>query len=241
LGMPEAIRRLEIRERPRKYKFGLMLVKEGQMQEEDLFSNTGGSVDWYEFLNFIGDKIRLKGWTRFAGGLDVKSDTTGEFSRFTEWQGSEIMWHVATMLPLGEGVQQIARKRHIGNDICVLVFLDGKDATFSAKTIRSQFIHNVITIRRLPSDSLDQDVSRTRYHVSVASKEDVPLFGPPLPRPAIFEKDATFKDFLLAKMINAELAAYRTLYFSKRLRLGRRALLDELVKDFFPLEREGGK
>jgi hypothetical protein len=120
------------------------------MTATDIFSNTGGSVDWYEFLNFIGEKVRLKGWNRFAGGLDVKTDTTGtatfslslspsrhlhlppprwlisgEFSRFTEWQGSEIMWHVATMLPQGEGAQQIARKRHIGNDICILVFLDG--------------------------------------------------------------------------------------------------------------------
>lgn len=43
----------------------------------DIFSNSGGSVDWYEFLNFIGDKVRLKGWSRFAGGLDVKTDTTG--------------------------------------------------------------------------------------------------------------------------------------------------------------------
>lgn len=236
--MPEAVRRLEAKERPRKYKFGLMLVKEGQTQEEDIFSNTGGSVDWYEFLNFIGEKVRLKGWNRFAGGLDVKTDTTGEFSRFTEWQGSEIMWHVATMLPQGEGTQQIARKRHIGNDICILVFLDGKDASYSANTIRSHFIHNVITIRRIPSDSLEADASQTRYHVSVASKEDVPVFGPPLPQPAVFRKDDSFKDFLLAKMINAELAAYRTVYFSKRLRLGRRALLDELVSDFFPLTDE---
>lgn len=236
--MPEAVRRLEAKERPRKYKFGLMLVKEGQTQEEDIFSNTGGSVDWYEFLNFIGEKVRLKGWNRFAGGLDVKTDTTGEFSRFTEWQGSEIMWHVATMLPQGEGAQQIARKRHIGNDICILVFLDGKDASYSANTIRSHFIHNVITIRRIPSDSLEDDASQTRYHVSVASKEDVPVFGPPLPKPAVFRKDDSFKDFLLAKMINAELAAYRTVYFSKRLRLGRRALLDELVSDFFPLTDE---
>jgi len=64
------------------------------------------------------------------------------------------------------------------------------------------------------------------YALSLLPLQDVPLFGPPLPRPAIFEKDATFKDFLLAKMINAELAAYRTLYFSKRLRLGRRVLLE---------------
>lgn len=130
------------------------------------------------------------------------------------------MWHVATMLPQGEGAQQIARKRHIGNDICILVFLDGtvlllplflsplhlpvstssgggvrrptpfslslyfflitsssvhvlpgKDASYSANTIRSHFIHNVITIRRIPSDSLEDDASQTRYHVSVASKE----------------------------------------------------------------------
>lgn len=105
------------------------------------------------------------------------------------------MWHVATMLPSGEGSQQIARKRHIGNDICILVFLDGmdnihiaplaltplvyhcaqwcagKDATYSTKTIRSHFIHNIITIRRIPSDSLEDDSSLTRYHVSVASKE----------------------------------------------------------------------
>jgi hypothetical protein len=47
------------------------------MTATDIFSNTGGSVDWYEFLNFIGEKVRLKGWNRFAGGLDVKTDTTG--------------------------------------------------------------------------------------------------------------------------------------------------------------------
>jgi hypothetical protein len=35
--MPEAVRRLEAKERPRKYKFGLMLVKEGQTQEEGTF------------------------------------------------------------------------------------------------------------------------------------------------------------------------------------------------------------
>ncbi len=34
-------------------------------------------MDWYEFLNFLGDKVRLKGWQHFSGGLDVKHDTTG--------------------------------------------------------------------------------------------------------------------------------------------------------------------
>ncbi len=32
--LPEAIRKLEVKERPRKFKFGLLLVKEGQTKEE---------------------------------------------------------------------------------------------------------------------------------------------------------------------------------------------------------------
>ncbi len=149
------------------------------------------------------------------------------------------MWHVSTLLPLDKkpNSQQIPRKRHIGNDINLVVFLDGKTVAFDPRTIRSQFIHNVIAIRRLENASnLLADSQQTRYHISICSKEDVPLFGPTLPKPAIYEKGDSFRDFLFAKLINAELASYRTVYFSKRLRLGRKALLDDLVTKFFPVE-----
>lgn len=45
---------------------------------------------------------------------------------YTKWQGYEVMFHVATMLPHieGENVQQLERKRHIGNDILVVIFQD---------------------------------------------------------------------------------------------------------------------
>lgn len=31
-----------------------------------------GSENFEEFLSVLGEKIRLKGWERFRGGLDVK-------------------------------------------------------------------------------------------------------------------------------------------------------------------------
>lgn len=31
-----------------------------------------GSEKFVEFLGVLGEKIRLKGWERFRGGLDVK-------------------------------------------------------------------------------------------------------------------------------------------------------------------------
>lgn len=33
-----------------------------------------GSESFDEFLGVIGDKIRLKGWERYRGGLDVKGN-----------------------------------------------------------------------------------------------------------------------------------------------------------------------
>jgi len=44
-------------------------------------------------------------------------------------------------------------------------------------------------------------VSVTR--LAIVAKEGVPTFGPPLPYPPVFEKDAYFRQFMLAKMVNA--------------------------------------
>jgi len=45
-----------------------------------------------------------------------KGSSTGEYSYFKEWKGLEIMFHVSTLLPFEQAnLQQLARKRHIGN------------------------------------------------------------------------------------------------------------------------------
>ena len=105
------------------------------------------SPEYEEFLEFLGEKIQLKGWDKYRGGLDVKSkvffytnfgvslssitsaplinkdDTTGTHSIYTVHCGLSIMFHVATMIPFTAGdEQQVERKRHLGNDIVVIVF-----------------------------------------------------------------------------------------------------------------------
>lgn len=52
-----------------------------------------------QFLEFLGERIELNGWTGYRAGLDVSQDLTGTHSYYTKWQSHEIMFHVATCLP----------------------------------------------------------------------------------------------------------------------------------------------
>lgn len=73
--------------------------------------------------------------------------------------------------------------------------------------IASHFLHVFIVVQ--PIDNGEA------YKVCVTARDDVPDFGPALPSPSIFRKGPEFKDFLLAKLINAETAAYKAEKFAK--------------------------
>ena len=45
-----------------------------------------GSEEWNEFLDVLGTRIQLKGWAQYNAGLDVKSNTTGTHSLYTNWK-----------------------------------------------------------------------------------------------------------------------------------------------------------
>lgn len=59
-----------------------------------------------EFLDMLGQRVRLKGFDKYKGGLDNKGDTTGQFSLYTNYQQYEIMFHVSTMLPFTSNNRQ---------------------------------------------------------------------------------------------------------------------------------------
>lgn len=73
------------------------------------------------------------------------ADSTGIESVFVEYDNKEIMFHVSTLLPYSEAdtqkvfifilfflwfylfiLKKIERKRHLGNDIVVIIYMDGK-------------------------------------------------------------------------------------------------------------------
>eukprot|EP01103_Thecamoeba_quadrilineata_P016718 TRINITY_DN5669_c0_g1_i1.p1 TRINITY_DN5669_c0_g1~~TRINITY_DN5669_c0_g1_i1.p1 ORF type:complete len:839 (-),score=182.09 TRINITY_DN5669_c0_g1_i1:113-2629(-) len=131
----------------RLYKFGILYSTDDQTEDQS-YCNEKGSADFDEFLEFIGRSIYLKGCTVFSGGLDTKSDSTGYKSVYTSFQSTEIMFHVSTLLPYTQNdAQQLERKRHLGNDIVVIVFLDGNQP-WSPQTFCSHFNHIFCVVRK---------------------------------------------------------------------------------------------
>jgi len=124
-------------------------------------------------------------------------ESTGSHSVYREWRNFQVMFHVSTLMPFShstEDRQQIQRKRHIGNDIVTLVFIDGY-GQYDPRTIKSQFLHVFIAIQRIKSTT----PGVARYRVAVGSNEDVPEFGPWVPKPAEFDETDEFRHFLFAK------------------------------------------
>jgi hypothetical protein len=57
---------------------------------------------------------------------------------------------------------QLQRKRHIGNDIVCVVFLEADNTSFSPACIKSHFLHTFILVRTSPRIKRKP----TRYEVS---------------------------------------------------------------------------
>ncbi|XP_035276940.1 signal-induced proliferation-associated 1-like protein 1 isoform X1 [Anguilla anguilla] len=187
-------------------KVGVMYCQAGQSSEEEMYNNEAAGPAMEEFLQLLGERVRLKGFTKYRAQLDTKTDSTGTHSLYTTYKDYEIMFHVSTMLPYTpNNKQQLLRKRHIGNDIVTIVFQEPGAQPFTPKNIRSHFQH-VFVIVRAHSPCSDS----TCYSVAVARSRDVPSFGPPIPKGVTFPKSTVFRDFLLAKVINAENAAHKS-------------------------------
>ncbi|XP_078282144.1 GTPase-activating Rap/Ran-GAP domain-like protein 3 isoform X2 [Rhinoraja longicauda] len=221
---PREIFTPEIQKGSVNFKFGVLYAKDGQLTDDEMFSNETGSEGFQKFLNLMGEAITLKGWIGYRGGLDTKNDTTGIHSIYTVYQGHEIMFHVSTMLPYSkENKQQVERKRHIGNDIVTIVFQEGEDSSpsFKPSMIRSHFTHIFALVR--------YNKQNDSYRLKIFSEESVPLFGPPLPTPPVFTDHHEFRDFVLVKLINGEKATLETPTFSQK----RQRTLDMLIRSLY--------
>uniref|UniRef100_A0A3Q2HW37 Signal induced proliferation associated 1 like 1 n=1 Tax=Equus caballus TaxID=9796 RepID=A0A3Q2HW37_HORSE len=207
-------------------KVGIMYCKAGQSTEEEMYNNESAGPAFEEFLQLLGERVRLKGFEKYRAQLDTKTDSTGTHSLYTTYKDYEIMFHVSTMLPYTpNNKQQLLRKRHIGNDIVTIVFQEPGAQPFSPKNIRSHFQH-VFVIVRVHSPCTDG----VCYSVAVTRSRDVPSFGPPIPKGVTFPKSNVFRDFLLAKVINAENAAHKSEKFRAMATRTRQEYLKDLAE-----------
>ncbi|KAJ8792533.1 hypothetical protein J1605_019752 [Eschrichtius robustus] len=206
------------------FKFGVLFAKDGQLTDDDMFSNEIGSDAFQKFLNLLGETITLKGWTGYRGGLDTKNDTTGIHSVYTIYQGHEIMFHVSTMLPYSkENKQQVERKRHIGNDIVTIVFQEGEEPSpaFKPSMIRSHFTPHIAAKALLKFSVMSNLSSVTQaWHMSMVS--------PTHPQPWL-RCPGPLAVTVRPSVINGEKATLETPTFAQK----RRRTLDMLIRSLY--------
>ncbi|KAB5575103.1 hypothetical protein PHYPO_G00216970 [Pangasianodon hypophthalmus] len=211
-----------------KHKVGILLCRADQSTEEEMYNNEEATPAFTTFLELLGDTVCLKGFNKYAAQLDTKTDSTGTHSLYTTYQDYEIMFHVSTMLPyMPSNPQQLLRKRHIGNDIVTIIFQEPGALPFTPQNIRSHFQHVFVIVRVHNPCS-----ENTCYSVAVTRMKDVPPFGPPLPPSGVtFRDPASFRSFLLAKIINAENAAHKSEKFHTMAARTRQGYLRDLAEN----------
>jgi len=235
------------------YKFGVLHCKKKQTTEEEIFNNTDMTPDFTEFLDFLGETVVLKGFEKFRGGLDVKNNTTGEKSVFTSLNNIDIMFHVGPMLPAGEDeLQQLGRKRHIGNDIVVIIFLDSdQEEPLDPSIFVSDFNHVFCVVRKLSAKKIRElgrgargrergegfkgVKGKTYYQIGFCSKNGVHSAEPALSYPGIYEKNEKLKRLFLTKALNSERSALYAQKFVSRLSMVRKELFKDVANDMLKL------
>uniref|UniRef100_A0A670IRB1 Signal induced proliferation associated 1 like 3 n=1 Tax=Podarcis muralis TaxID=64176 RepID=A0A670IRB1_PODMU len=223
----EQLRKLDEQGLCRKHKVGVLYCKADQSSEEEMYNNEEAGPAFEEFLALLGEKVCLRGFDKYAAQLDTKTDSTGTHSLYTTYQGYEIMFHVSTMLPYTpNNRQQLLRKRHIGNDIVTIIFQEPGALPFTPQNIRSHFQHVFIIVR-----AQNPCTENVCYSVAVTRSKDVPPFGPAIPSRAAFHKSDVFRDFLLAKVINAENAAHKSDKFHTMATRTRQEYLKDLAEN----------
>ncbi|KAM7332257.1 hypothetical protein ACRRTK_008965 [Alexandromys fortis] len=226
--VPEQLLKLDEQGLSFQHKIGILYCKAGQSTEEEMYNNETAGPAFEEFLDLLGQRVRLKGFSKYRAQLDNKTDSTGTHSLYTTYKDFELMFHVSTLLPyMPNNRQQLLRKRHIGNDIVTIVFQEPGALPFTPKNIRSHFQHVFVIVK--VHNPCTENVC---YSVGVSRSKDVPSFGPPIPKGVTFPKSAVFRDFLLAKVINAENAAHKSEKFRAMATRTRQEYLKDLAENF---------
>jgi tuberous sclerosis protein 2 len=135
------------------HKIGVVYVGKGQTSEAAILANTSGSSRYLEFLSGLGQLRRLSDTTPqavYLGGLD-RGGGDGEFAYFHLDETTQVVFHVATLMPTLTSDPHCSNKKlHIGNDFVTIVFNEsGRPYQFGA--IKGQFGYAEVVVEPLPA------------------------------------------------------------------------------------------
>ncbi|KAI9839019.1 MAG: Tuberous sclerosis 2-like protein [Thelocarpon superellum] len=163
------------------HKVGIIYIGAGQTKEAAILANFIGSSDYTAFLEGVGTLVRLKGAQFNTQGLDREYDTDGEFAICWRDRVTEMVFHVATMMPTNKEHDPHCtnKKRHTGNDFVNIIFNDS-GLPFRFDTFPSDFNYVNIVITPESRASFvgtrmrDHEVQKQFYKVQVMSRPGFP-------------------------------------------------------------------
>ena len=194
------------------FKFGVLLQKKGQITETDIYSNSHVEEHFEKFLAFLGKKVDISKHKKYKGGLENIKDNKDIYAIHQRYMDCEIIFHVGPFLPDSK------RREFISKDVVTIVFQED-DTPFHPDIIQSQFLHAFIVIR--PNE-------KNEYKISIVTKQDVPEFGPDFQNEGCYPRKNSFKQLLMAKLINAQNACHKSRKFKESEQRKRSSLLSEL-------------
>jgi hypothetical protein len=92
--------------------------------------------------------------------------------------------------------KKVERKRHLGNDVVMIIFREGENEPFSPKWVRSQFNHVFIVVTPVAHP---KGKPGTWYKLAISCKEGVVPFQPRLPFPPYLRKGKKAREWFLSK------------------------------------------
>jgi Rap/ran-GAP len=180
-------------------KVGVIYCRDDQTSEREMYGNTDVSENFLQFMSLLGEKFAVPSEKAesYTGGLHE-----GQIGFHTDWGGTKFVFHVSPYLEGDDTGQQIIRKKHIGNDTVVVIFVDGGQE-ISPEIFVSKVSVVFIFVRLSEGNN---------YHVQVVGKAEVHSFEPEVEDdPAFsFEPNVFFRNFLFQKIVNAHTAAFRS-------------------------------
>lgn len=138
-------------------KIGLIYVEHGQDTQQQLFHNSAGSSHYNEFVGSLAWTVTLKEHIGYVGGLSAVDGTTAPYYATPTM---EVIFHDITRMPTKESdEQQIAKKKHVGNDWVHIIWSE-HDRDYKTDVITSQFNAAHVIVYPLPNGLYRVEVSQ---------------------------------------------------------------------------------
>ncbi|KAK9452078.1 uncharacterized protein V1518DRAFT_410312 [Limtongia smithiae] len=134
------------------HRIGIIYMGLSQTTEREVLANTIGSKPYLEFLDGMGELVRLKDNKQiYTGGLDIQSDSDGEYAYAWSDKITQAIFHCTTLMPSRRRADAEPgsaeeyddeslsnKKRHIGNNF-VNIYWNESGHPFRFDMIPSQF------------------------------------------------------------------------------------------------------